>query len=71
VVVGKIGVTLGSSTIILNKGEGITIPVCAIHRIKGIEDSTILEIALGEFDETDIIRLADDFGRSGTKARRN
>ena len=71
VVVGKIGVTLGSSTIILNKGEGITIPVGAIHRIKGIEDSTILEIAVGEFDETDIIRLADDFGRSGTRARRN
>ena len=64
VVVGKIEVVLNSAKIILKKGETITIPVGAIHRITGIEDSIVLEISFGEFDEKDIVRLDDDFGRS-------
>jgi hypothetical protein len=35
--------------------------VGAIHRITGIEDSIILEISFGEFNEKDIVRLDDDF----------
>lgn len=71
IVTGKVSVTINSTTAILSKGEGITIPIGTIHRIKGIEDSTILEIAFGEFDENDIIRLHDDFGRIGSVARKN
>lgn len=71
VVVGKIEVMLNSTKIILKKGETITIPVGAIHRITGIEDSTILEISFGEFNENDIVRLEDDFGRSKKRAKKN
>ena len=70
-VTGKVSVRLDSSKVILKKGESITIPIGAVHRITGIDDSTILEIAFGEFDENDIIRLEDDFGRSKRGAKRN
>ena len=69
VVTGMVEVTLNSSKVILKKGDIITIPVGAIHRIAGIEDSIILEISFGEFDEKDIVRLDDDFGRSKRRAK--
>lgn len=35
------------------------------HRVKGgPQGITFLEIALGQFDEADITRLADDYGRA-------
>lgn len=71
VVVGKIEVTLNSAKIILKKGETITIPVGAIHRITGIADSIILEISFGEFNEKDIVRLDDDFGRCKKRAKKS
>lgn len=71
VVAGEVSVNLNSTTVILRKGHSITVPVGAIHRIQGIEDSIILEIAFGVFIENDIIRLEDDFGRSEVKVRRN
>jgi mannose-6-phosphate isomerase-like protein (cupin superfamily) len=64
VVAGKVEVTLDSSKIILGKGETVTIPLGAIHRIKGLKESIILEIAFGEFDEDDIVRIDDDFNRA-------
>jgi len=71
VVMGKIEVVLNSAKIILKKGETITIPVGAIHRITGIEDSIVLEISFGEFNEKDIVRLDDDFGRSKKHAKKS
>lgn len=71
VVVGKIEVTLNSAKTILKRGETITIPVGAIHRITGIEDSIILEISFGEFNEKDIVRLDDDFGRSKKRTKKS
>jgi mannose-6-phosphate isomerase-like protein (cupin superfamily) len=42
----------------------VEIPVGATHRLTGgPEGITVLEIALGEFDENDIERLEDDYGR--------
>lgn len=70
VVVGKIEVVLNSAKIILKKGETITIPVGAIHRITGIEDSIVLEVSFGEFNEKDIVRLDDDFGRGKKHAKK-
>lgn len=54
-----------TTTKILNTGDTITIPARTIHRLIGITDSDaiILEISTGEFDESDIVRLEDDYNR--------
>lgn len=55
-------ITLGPSDVIkINKKEE--------HRIIGLVDSWILEIAFGQVRETDIIRLADDYGRIEKKKK--
>lgn len=61
----------GVGTIIIGKhshtagpGDEFEIHVGIIHRMTaGEEGITFLEIALGDFDENDIVRLSDDFGR--------
>lgn len=46
-------------------GDTIEVPVGAAHRLEGGPDGIrVLEIALGAFDEGDIERLEDDFGRT-------
>jgi mannose-6-phosphate isomerase-like protein (cupin superfamily) len=45
-------------------GNEIEIPVGTLHRLAaGPHGIRVLEIALGEFDEKDIERVSDDFGR--------
>jgi len=65
VVKGPVKVQLGKDTIkVLQTGESITIPAKTIHRLIGISDAAIiLEISTGEFDESDIVRLVDDYKR--------
>lgn len=49
----------------LSRGIEVFIPVGATHRLTASpEGVTILEIAFGEFDEEDIERIEDDFGRT-------
>lgn len=67
VIMGQIKVTLNENTTVLSSGESIEIPVKTKHRMAGIEDSIILEISRGEFDENDIIRIDDDYTRVGIK----
>ena len=46
-------------------GDEFEIPVGARHRVAaGDAGMQFLEIALGEFDEADIVRLEDDYGRT-------
>jgi len=48
-------------------GEKYFIPVFATHRLSTANtEIKVLEISFGEFDESDIERLEDDFGRSHT-----
>ena len=48
----------------LNIGEKVFIKKGQTHRISSINDGArFLEISLGEFDENDIERLEDDYGR--------
>lgn len=48
----------------MNIGDEVEIPLGATHRLTGGPGGiTVLEIALGEFDENDIERLEDDYGR--------
>jgi mannose-1-phosphate guanylyltransferase len=64
VVRGPVKVQVGKDTKTLNEGESITIPAKTIHRLIGAgTDAVVLEISTGEFDESDIVRLEDDYKR--------
>ena len=65
---GKIKFTLGKSpdTLeehFLNPGDKLDVYPGTIHRAQALEDSEILEVSTNDLD--DIIKLADDYGRSG------
>jgi mannose-6-phosphate isomerase-like protein (cupin superfamily) len=64
VIRGPVRVQLGNDTKTLQTGEPIAIPKKAVHRLIGAGvDAIILEISTGEFDESDIVRLEDDYKR--------
>lgn len=64
VVKGPVKVQLGNDTKTLQTGESMTIPKKMTHRLIGAgTDAIILEISTGEFDESDIVRLEDDYKR--------
>ena len=61
---GPAKITLGEKTFIAKKGDGFIIDKKTKHRIEGLDkDVHVLEISFGEFDEKDIVRIDDDFGR--------
>lgn len=57
-------VTVGDETRKTTEDEEIFIPKNTNHRMQGITDISFLEIAMGEFDEKDIVRLEDKYGRN-------
>ncbi|MDO8624168.1 MAG: phosphomannose isomerase type II C-terminal cupin domain [bacterium] len=58
-------VTVGEGKRPVAKGDEVEIAEGVEHRLMaGDEDLIVLEIALGNFDEKDIVRVADDFGRT-------
>ncbi len=64
-VAGSGRVTVGNETRPMSIGDEALVPLGAVHRLEGgPEGITVLEIITGEYDETDIERLADDFGRA-------
>ena len=49
----------------VNVGNVVEIPQGTLHRLKGGENGVaVLEISFGNFDENDIERVEDDFGRA-------
>ena len=48
---------------ILSSSTKVFIPRMAKHRLFGVTELKIVEISLGKFDENDITRYEDDFGR--------
>lgn len=57
-------ITLGNKVIKAKKGDEFMIERGMNHRIEGLDkDVRVLEIAFGKFDEKDIVRIEDDFGR--------
>lgn len=65
VLTGNGTVTIGDTEYEAKAGKEFEIPVETPHRLAGGDQGVwILEIALGEFDESDIVRLEDDFGRA-------
>jgi mannose-6-phosphate isomerase len=68
VVQGQALVTLDGDRVRRMEGEAIDIPRGAAHRIENVgeEDLVFIEVQHGvSFDEDDIERLEDDFGRAG------
>lgn len=61
---GKGTVTIGKKVVPAKPGDEFLIPKKKEHRIKsGKTGLTFLEIAFGAFDEQDITRLKDRYGR--------
>lgn len=63
---GKVKLTVGTQQnelkeVILNPGDKYDIFPYTIHRIEGLEDSSIFEVSTSQL--TDVVRLADDYGR--------
>ena len=54
---GKCWFVCGEVRGLLMPGETVTIPKLENHKLEGLEDSIILEISRGMFDEDDIVRL--------------
>ncbi len=68
IVRGQGKVTLNGKEVVLSSGQAIDIPRGAAHRIAnpGTSLLTFIEIQQGDyFGEDDIVRLEDDYGRSG------
>lgn len=65
VVAGEFWITIGDTVTRAGVGSEHWIPQAAKHRMEGIaEKNVILEVALGEFDENDIVRYEDKYGRT-------
>ncbi len=59
-------ITIGEKKIRAKAGDEFTIPLGALHRLSavGSDDVEILEVARGYFDEDDIERIEDNYGRA-------
>ncbi len=61
---GEGAVEIGASVAAARPGLHFEVPAGAKHRLRATTaDLHVLEIALGEFDQDDIIRYEDDYGR--------
>ncbi|OGI93905.1 mannose-6-phosphate isomerase [Candidatus Nomurabacteria bacterium RIFCSPLOWO2_01_FULL_40_18] len=57
--------SVGEKTIKANPGDEFEIPKKELHRIETKNDAVqILEISYGNFDEEDIVRIKDQYGRA-------
>jgi mannose-6-phosphate isomerase len=68
VVQGTAKVTLDGTEITIGAGEAIDIPIGAAHRVENPanEDLIFVEVQRGSYlGEDDIVRLEDDYGRTG------
>lgn len=54
----------GEHTVPLRKGEVFRVLQKQVHRLSSKRGGVIVEVAYGDFDENDIVRLADDHGRA-------
>jgi mannose-6-phosphate isomerase len=66
-------IELGDRVIQPQVGDKVFIPRTTAHRLSTTGDSLvrILEVSFGEFDEDDIVRLEDVYGRAPTQSHRN
>lgn len=61
-------ITIGNKVVMAVVGDEFFVDKGVQHRIAANENQVeILEIAFGDFDETDIVRLEDKYGRQDQK----
>lgn len=68
VVEGTAKITLDGKDITIGAGEAIDIPIGSAHRVEnpGNNDLIFIEVQRGTYlGEDDIVRLEDDYGRTG------
>jgi mannose-6-phosphate isomerase len=60
-------VEIGDRTLFPRQGEKVFIPNHTPHRLSvvGDEPVRVMEVSFGKFDEEDIVRLDDVYGRAG------
>lgn len=64
VISGNPELTIGDEIVKASPGEEFSIEVGVKHRIAAPEgDTTLLEVSRGDFDEEDVVRLEDKYGR--------
>ncbi|MBX4189351.1 phosphomannose isomerase type II C-terminal cupin domain [Candidatus Parcubacteria bacterium] len=64
VVKGSPRLVIGEAVYEASEGDEFTVPVETNHRVGAPSDDVeLLEIAQGKFDESDIVRLEDKYGR--------
>lgn len=70
---GRVRYTLGSRErpgehreVIAEAGTAIILPPGAVHRMEALEDARLFEVSTP--DLVDVVRLEDDYGRTGTSA---
>lgn len=62
---GSPEIIIGEAVIRAKTGEEFEIPPKIQHRVHSVDsDTEILEISLGNFDEADIVRIEDKYGRA-------
>jgi mannose-6-phosphate isomerase len=62
-------ITVGSRTVESRAGDEFFVPRGVIHRVEGGEHGgRFVEVCFGAFDENDIERLDDAYGRAGVPA---
>ncbi len=55
---------IGKRKIRMKKGQLAAVPKGAVHRIMASRSARFLEISFGHFDENDIVRYEDKYGRA-------
>lgn len=65
VIEGVVSASIDGVSYGLYKGNSVNVPRGAEHRLwnSRLDPARVLEIARGHFDEDDIVRLEDDYGR--------
>ena len=67
VISGTGSVRVGNETLDAAPGSTFSIPKKTPHRLSGTTDISILEVSTGVFDDNDIIRLEDKYGRTSSE----
>ena len=58
-------VVIGKTSVRATSGDEFTVPLGVSHRVSAVDDDVeFLEISRGDFDEKDIVRIEDKYGRS-------
>ncbi|HUH99608.1 MAG TPA: phosphomannose isomerase type II C-terminal cupin domain [Nitrososphaerales archaeon] len=60
---GRATATVGDRQYHLNVGDRTTAYRTWVHRLESDVGAELLEVSYGDFDEDDIVRISDDYGR--------